>query len=128
MKRIEEHFSMKYAQIFIIVFITVAVVFYFLIRTLINETDLLTYNLIFISMFLLFVVMMGVGYFFLQTRQNKMLHDISEIDKYVHNIAQDKNYEAIVKIEYYLELLQIAVSLKNMVKRLEKKDRKFSKK
>ena len=128
MKKMEEHLSMKYAQVFIIVFAVVLFVFYFLIKRLINEADLSTYNLIFGVMFLVFTVMLSVGYSFLKTRQNKMLHDISEIDKYVHNIAQDKNYEAIVKIEYYIDLLQIAVSLKNMVKRLEKKDRKSSKK
>ena len=128
MKKIEEHFSMKYAQAFVSIFTTVFIVFYFLIRGLINEVDLLTYNIVFISMFLLLSVMLGVGYFFLKTREREMLHDIREIDKYVHEIAQNKNYKAIVKIEHYIDLLKITVSLKNMVKRLEKKDRKFSKK
>jgi len=128
MKKIEEHFSMKYAQVFIAVFIALLVIFYFSIRVLIHEEELFLYNTVSVLMSIILSVMLGVAYSFLKKRQNRMLHDIREIDNYIHKISQDKNYDAIVKVEYYIDLLQIAVSLKNMVKRLEKKDRKSSKK
>jgi len=128
MKKIEEQFSMKFVQIFIAAFMFILIVFYFLVGIFIQDTDRVSYNSLFLLLFFVVSLMFGRAYSFLKIRQNRILHDIDEIEKYVHEIAHSKNYSAILKIEHYLELLQVAVSLKNVVKRLEKKDRKSSKK
>ena len=70
----------------------------------------------------LFFSFLGVILFFKRTN-DKVLSDLKELIEYLQEI-NNKNYEAVVKTKHFSEFLQIELLLKNIVKRLHKKDHK----
>ncbi|PHR54800.1 MAG: two-component sensor histidine kinase [Arcobacter sp.] len=52
----------------------------------------------------------------------KIRHDISQLTQYLREIS-DKNYKAIIKPEYFSEFLYIALTLKNLAKKLNNRDK-----
>jgi signal transduction histidine kinase len=52
----------------------------------------------------------------------KIRHDINEITNYLREISE-KNYRAIIKPEYFSEFLYVAVTLKNLAKKLNNRDK-----
>jgi hypothetical protein len=52
----------------------------------------------------------------------KISYDIEQITNYLDEITK-KNYGAVIKIEYFYEFLQIALIVKNLVKKLHSKDK-----
>ena len=52
----------------------------------------------------------------------KVRYDIDELSAYLEQISE-KNYKAIVKPRYFTEFLQISLLLKNLVKKLAKRER-----
>lgn len=84
--------------------------------------DILFDVLIVYSVFIVFA-------YFLALRVSKRLqHDVDEVIDYLDAIGE-KDYKAVLKIRYYKEFLQIALQLKNVVKRLrqrEKQRRKYT--
>ena len=75
-----------------------------------------------------FLVLLTIVYFILKKILNRVQEDIDEVTLYLKEISENKNYEAVVQIKYYLEFLQMSLLLKNIVKRLKQKDKKTSKK
>lgn len=62
--------------------------------------------------------------FYVSKQMNKrILVDINNITEYLDQIA-GKNYKAILKTEYFYEFLQISLLLKNLVKKLQQRDKK----
>ncbi|HEX5623425.1 MAG TPA: HAMP domain-containing sensor histidine kinase [Sulfuricurvum sp.] len=53
---------------------------------------------------------------------NKARHDIAQITQYLNEISA-KNYTAMLRPEYFREFLQIALLLKNLVKKLRNRDK-----
>ena len=54
---------------------------------------------------------------------NKLSQDVKEFQKYLEEVS-NKNYQAVVKIKYFHEFLEMSLRLKNIVKRLNNKDTK----
>lgn len=52
----------------------------------------------------------------------KTRYDILQITRYLDEVSA-KNYKAVLKPEYFREFLQISILLKNLVKKLDKRDR-----
>jgi len=52
----------------------------------------------------------------------KIRHDIDEITNYLREISE-KNYRAIIKPEHFSEFLYVAVTLKNLAKKLNNRDK-----
>ena len=52
----------------------------------------------------------------------KIRHDITQITEYLKEISE-KNYKAIIKPEHFSEFLYIAVTLKNLAKKLNNRDK-----
>ncbi|WP_345972261.1 sensor histidine kinase [Sulfurimonas diazotrophicus] len=52
----------------------------------------------------------------------KIRYDIAQLSAYLEEIS-DKNYKAVVKPRYFTEFLQISLLLKNLVKKLAKRER-----
>ncbi|ADN08648.1 hypothetical protein [Sulfurimonas autotrophica] len=70
-----------------------------------------------------FIIVFTISYFFIRRLQKRISQDTSKIQDYLEAIDA-KNYDAVLKINYYTEYLHIAVLLKNLVKRLKNKDKK----
>jgi two-component system, OmpR family, phosphate regulon sensor histidine kinase PhoR len=61
--------------------------------------------------------------FIISYNMSKKIHfDIAQIITYLEEIA-DKNYKAVIKTRYFSEFLQISLQLKNLVKKLENRER-----
>ena len=56
-------------------------------------------------------------------KRDKIAYDVGQIINCLEEIS-DKNYEVVMKTKYFSELLQIEVLLKNLIKRLHKRDMK----
>jgi len=52
----------------------------------------------------------------------RISHDVKQISEYLDEIA-DKNYKAVIKTQHFSEFLQIALNLKNLVKKLNHRDK-----
>ena len=61
--------------------------------------------------------------FYQSVRMSKKIsYDIDELSTYLEQISE-KNYKAVVKPRYFTEFLQISLLLKNLVKKLAKRER-----
>ena len=92
------------------------------------EQILEAFNLLWIKISLVFLVLMSGVYLILKHFRNRVLEDVESLSKYLYEISENKNYTKTLEVKHYLEFLQIAVSLKNITKRLVQKDKKSTKK
>jgi len=138
MKKIKQDTFIKIMMIFvgaffIIFVVSYALLKYFLLETL-SQTSLNTqlmisqYNSIWIEILVVFTLLFTLVAYLVQKLNAKLEEDINAIDTYVKEISEHKNYDAVIKIKHYLELLEIAVVFKNIAKRLNQKEKKSSKK
>jgi two-component system, OmpR family, phosphate regulon sensor histidine kinase PhoR len=70
----------------------------------------------------LFVILLGAVFYLALRMNRKIQHDIGELSSFLEQISE-KNYKAVVKVRYFTEFLQISLLLKNMVKKLAKRER-----
>lgn len=71
---------------------------------------------------LVFSIFILIGLFVSYNISKKIRHDIQQITDYLREIS-DKNYKAVVKPEFFSEFLYIALTLKNLAKKLNNRDR-----
>lgn len=76
-----------------------------------------------IKLSIVFLILLSISYLIARNMSEKVIHDIKQIKDYLNEIAK-KNYEAVLKIEYFHEFLEISLILKNIIKRLNKKNKK----
>ena len=70
-----------------------------------------------------FLFLFSFVWYFVDKRNKQILSDAKELTQYLEEINA-KNYDAVIKTKYFSEFLQIELLLKNLVKRLHKKQRK----
>jgi signal transduction histidine kinase len=71
---------------------------------------------------IVFTVFIVIGLFIALKISKKIRHDLVQITEYLREVS-DKNYKAIVKPEYFSEFLYIALTLKNLAKKLNNRDK-----
>jgi len=71
---------------------------------------------------LVFSFFVVVGLIMAYNISKKIRHDIDEITSYLREISE-KNYRAIIKPEFFSEFLYVAVTLKNLAKKLNNRDK-----
>jgi len=71
--------------------------------------------------FVLIIIVLGVFYI-ARVMSKKIVYDIEQITQYLNDIS-NKDYKAIIKTRYFHEFLQISLMLKNLVKKLDKRDK-----
>ena len=69
-----------------------------------------------------FIVMLFFVFYLMKKIRNKIIHDIKQIIEYLEAIV-DKKYESIIETKHFSEFLQIEVLLKNIVKRVHKREK-----
>ena len=69
-----------------------------------------------------FAVIIFSVFFIARRMSKKVVFDIEQITQYLNDIS-NKNYKAIIKTKYFHEFLQISLMLKNLVKKLDKRDK-----
>lgn len=138
MKSVQKGIFLKVFQLFIVAFTLLYTLTYILLYNYmqelsktykIQESLLLAHvNNIFIFLAIIFLILSLISLFFIKKLQHELQEDIESLESYVVEISVHKNYEAILHIKHYLELLSISVTLKNIVKRVRQKEKKASKK
>lgn len=72
----------------------------------------------FAAFFTLTIIALAIAY----NISKKTRHDITQITRYLDEVSA-KNYKALLKPEYFREFLQISILLKNLVKKLNNRDK-----
>lgn len=122
----------KFFSAVIVLFFIVFAVAYMLIKELFITTlnpeqyDMVmiidTYNTIWAEVFILFALLSGIIFVLVKFFTDKLLRDIEHFTEYIEEINK-KNYDAILKIQHYTEFLRMALTFKNLVKRLRPKSK-----
>jgi signal transduction histidine kinase len=71
---------------------------------------------------LIYLIIIALSFYTSQTMSKKVIDDIARIKDYLDEISE-KNYKARLKVKYFQEFLEISLLLKNLVKKLDKRDR-----
>lgn len=79
-----------------------------------------------IKLFFVFMTIVIVGVFISKRMSQKIVYDISQITNYLDEVS-NKNYNTVLKVRYFHEFLQISIFLKNLVKKLNKNEKKKNK-
>lgn len=75
-----------------------------------------------IKLFIAFSVLVAIALIIAYKISKKARYDILQITRYLDEVSA-KNYRAILKPEHFREFLQISVMLKNLVKKLNNRDK-----
>lgn len=75
-----------------------------------------------LKLFTAFSLLMIISLIIAYNISKKARHDIAQITHYLDQISA-KNYKAVLKPEYFREFLQISILLKNLVKKLNNRDK-----
>ena len=70
----------------------------------------------------IYLIILSTSFYTSQTMSKKVIEDIAKIKDYLDEISE-KNYKANLKVKYFQEFLEISLLLKNLVKKLDKRDR-----
>jgi len=134
LKKLEKDIFKKVLILFIGVFFILYIVSYALFKSFILELseekayslekNINEFNFIWMEVGSLFVVLLLVVLYVLRGTLKEILYDINELIEYTKEISQNKNYEAVHHVKHYIEFLHISAQMKNIIKRLHKKDKK----
>ena len=121
MIKISQVFRQKFIFLLLFIVAIVSVSFYISIVNMWSSSSLwilFVFNVILIIMALIYLY---------KTVLERLLVDIEALSNYADAIS-NKEYGTALHVENYFEFLHISVQLKNLVKRLNNKDKKGSKK
>ena len=86
------------------------------------EAMMVGFNDVWISIAFVFCTVFIVVFFLIRLFVKSITDEVEDINSYLEEINQ-KNYDAVLKIEHHLEFLQLSILLKNIVKRLKNKNK-----
>lgn len=75
-----------------------------------------------LKLFSVFLAMIAIALYLAYKISIKARYDIAQITQFLNEISA-KNYHAVLKPEYFREFMQIAIMLKNLVKKLRNRDK-----
>jgi len=69
-----------------------------------------------------FIIIIFSVFYIARRMSKQVVFDIEQITQYLNEIA-NKNYKAVIKTKYFHEFLHISLMMKNLVKKLDKRDK-----
>ncbi len=120
MLKINQVFT-KIFLLFVSIFSIFLITAYFSLKPQIEFLD--AYNQTWIKLVIASVIVLVIIYFFIKSVSYKLTQDAEKFQNYLEEVS-NKNYQAVVKIKYFHEFLEMSLRLKNLVKRLNNKDSK----
>jgi hypothetical protein len=110
------------------VFFTSLITYIFIKSFLVEKNiDVVELNMLYLILIPIFLLSILVSFYFYKRVVQRLFDDISEITQYLKEIS-NKNYEKVIRIKYFEDFLAISLLLKNLIKRVNQKDKKSSKK
>ena len=104
-------------------FISYALLNKFLIEHMTDEklvSVMSDFNEVWFLIGFVFIVLFITSFFIMKSTLSRVTDEIDEINKYLQAI-NEKRYDAVLRVDNYLEFLQLSLLLKNLVKRLKNK-------
>lgn len=113
-----------FLRLFLLFAISLFVFFIIIYFSLKPQLELIeAYNQIWIKLGVVSLFVLSFIYFIIKKMSDKLSQDIKEFLNYLEEVS-NKNYQAVIKIKYFYEFLEMSLRLKNIVKRLNNKDSK----
>ena len=109
---------------FVVAFLIFFVTTYFSLKlTIIGPAAIDVYNEVWIKLGIASIFILIIVYLTVKSMSYKLLEDVEHFQDYLEEIS-NKNYQAVVKIKYFHDFLEMSLRLKNIIKRLNNKDSK----
>jgi len=109
---------------FVIAFLIFFVTTYSSLKlTIIQPAAIDVYNEVWIKLGIASIFILIIIYLTVKSMSYKLLEDVEHFQDYLEEIS-NKNYQAIVKIKYFHEFLEMSLRLKNIIKRLTNKEKR----
>ncbi len=134
MKQLEKDIFVKVVSIFTILFSLLYFISYLFVQNYIIEITTATalnvedvmhqFHIIWLEIGGIFLLLFFIALYLIKKTLDKLSCDVKELTRYIEDISNHKTYDAILEIKHYLEFLHISITLKNIIKRLYKKDKK----
>ncbi len=134
MKELEKDIFIKVITIFLVILFIIFIISYALLKNFLldlalskalNSSELISsFDTIWFEITALFLLSILLAIYLLKRALSKLSDDVNELRSYIEDISHKKRYDATLEIKHYLEFLHISISLKNIIKRLHKKDKK----
>jgi len=106
----------KFISVLIGAFVALFALTYFLF------TQDLSPQTLWFELFISYVVVFVLAFYIYKKIVQNIASDVNEIKEYLEDINA-KKYDSPIKIAHYLEFLEIALLLKNLVKRVKNRDK-----
>ncbi|QSZ41143.1 hypothetical protein GJV85_03120 [Sulfurimonas aquatica] len=78
---------------------------------------------LFFKLALAFLLILSIAFYIAKLMSDRVLYDLNQLKNYLEEIST-KNYKAIMHVKYFHEFLELSLILKNIIKRLNKKEKK----
>ena len=127
MKNLNKQIKLSYLLGFNLILFLVLSSLYIYLKELVqnsnNDINLIIsgISIVFLLIGLSIVIISSLSYIFLKHQNNKLVRDVETLSEHINEISE-KDYQSKVEIKHYQEFLQISLLLKNILKRLNKKD------
>ena len=105
-------------------FLLFIVVSYFSLKLIIVDSENIElYNQVWMMLGALYLFILTLVYLSIKSINYKLSEDIEHFQDYLEEVS-NKNYQAVVKIKYFHEFLDMSLRFKNIIKRLNNKHSK----
>jgi len=121
--KIDQTFTKLFFLIAISFFLFFIISYFTLKLSIVDTVNIELYNQIWMMLGALYIFILIIIYFSIESVKYKFSEDVEHFQNYLEEIS-DKNYQAVVKIKYFKEFLEMSLRLKNIIKRLNNKDTK----
>jgi len=92
-----------------------------------SEKAMSDFHFLWVVLGTVLLIIVLISFYIAKSMASRVEHDINELREYLNAIS-NKDYEAHIHIKYYQEFLEISVLLKNLIKRLNNREKKIVKK
>ena len=123
MLKIDKTFTKLFFLIAISFFLFIVVSYFSLKLIIVDSENIELYNQVWMMLGALYLFILTLVYLSIKSINYKLSEDIEHFQDYLEEVS-NKNYQAVVKIKYFHEFLEMSLRFKNIIKRLNNKHSK----
>ena len=123
MLKIDKTFTKLFFLIAILFLLFIVVSYFSLKLIIVDSENIELYNQVWMMLGALYLFILTLVYLSIKSINYKLSEDIEHFQDYLEEVS-NKNYQAVVKIKYFHEFLDMSLRFKNIIKRLNNKHSK----
>ena len=123
MLKIDKTFTKLFFLIAILFLLFIVVSYFSLKLIIVDSENIELYNQVWMILGALYLFILTLIYLSIKSINYKLSEDIEHFQDYLEEVS-NKNYQAVVKIKYFHEFLEMSLRFKNIIKRLNNKHSK----